>query len=105
MISRIEATEEATMNYELIHATFPLAQCKIMSIRSHLDRHPKLGLDDIVSRAVSTLTANSSNSSIVINLLLWGCESWTLTAGKRNNLNVLSNNWVREMSRMTKWDL
>ena len=44
-------------------------------------------------------------TAVVINLLLWGCESWTLTAGQRNNLNVRFNSWVRAMSRMTKLDL
>ena len=44
-------------------------------------------------------------TAIDINLLLWGCESWALTAGQRNNLNVRFNRWVRAMSRTTKWDL
>ena len=44
-------------------------------------------------------------TAIVINLLLWGRESWALTAGQRNNLNVRFNSWTRLMSRMTKLDL
>ena len=44
-------------------------------------------------------------TAIVIHLLLWGCESWTLTAGQRHNLNVRFNIWIRAMSRMTKRDL
>ena len=44
-------------------------------------------------------------TAIVINLLLWGCESWTLTAGQRQSLNVRFNRWIRAMSRMTKLDL
>ena len=44
-------------------------------------------------------------TAIVINLLLWGCESWTLTAGQRQSLNVRFNKWIRMMSRMTKLDL
>ena len=30
-------------------------------------------------------------TTIVINLLLWGCESWMLNAGQRQNLNVCFN--------------
>ena len=32
-------------------------------------------------------------------------ESWTLTAGQRQNLNVRLNRWIRMMSRMIKLDL
>ena len=44
-------------------------------------------------------------TAIVINLLLWGCESWTLTADQRHNLDVRFNSWIHAMSRMTKLDL
>ena len=33
-------------------------------------------------------------TAIVINLLLWGCESWKLTAGQRQSLNVRFNRWI-----------
>ena len=44
-------------------------------------------------------------TAIVVNLLLWGCESWTLTAGQRQNLNVCFNIWIQAMSRVTKREL
>ena len=44
-------------------------------------------------------------AAIVINLLLYGCESCTLTAGQRQHLNVRFNRWIRAMSRMSKLDL
>ena len=49
--------------------------------------------------------SSAAFTAIVINLLLWGYESWTLTAGQRQNLNVRFNIWIRAMSSMTKLDL
>ena len=41
-------------------------------------------------------------TAVVINLLLWSCESWTLTAGQHQNLNVCFNIWICAMSRMSR---
>ena len=40
--------------------------------------------------------------AIVVNLLLWGCETWALLSEDRNRLNVCFNKWVRAMTG-TKW--
>ena len=36
--------------------------------------------------------------AIVVNLLLWGCETWALLSEDRNRLNVCFNKWVRAMT-------
>jgi len=41
-------------------------------------------------------------SAIVINLLLWGCETWALTKQHQNRLNSCYNKWIRAMTG-TKW--
>ena len=78
------------------------------------DAHQRIGLASKAFGALKKLFCNQSIkvatrvrlfSTIVIHLLLWGCESWTLIAGQCNNLNVRFNSWVHAMSRMTKWDL
>ena len=60
---------------------------------------------DFCSQALKMVTRVRFFTAIVINLLLWGCESWALTAGQRHNLNVRFNRWIRAMSRMTKREL
>ena len=40
--------------------------------------------------------------AIVMNLLLWGCETWALLFVDPNRLNVCFNKWVRIMTG-TKW--
>ena len=41
-------------------------------------------------------------TAIVMNLLLWGCETWALLSEDRNRLNVCFNKWVRAMTG-TRW--
>ena len=41
-------------------------------------------------------------SAIVINLLLWGCETWALTKLQQNKLDSCYNKWIRAMTG-TKW--
>ena len=41
-------------------------------------------------------------SAIVVNLLLWGCETWALTKKHRDRLNSCYNKWIRAMTG-TKW--
>ena len=41
--------------------------------------------------------------AIVVDLLLWGCETWLLLSEDRNRLNVFFNKWVRAMVG-TRWN-
>jgi len=41
-------------------------------------------------------------SAIVINLILWGCETWALTKQHQNRLNSCYNKRIRAMTG-TKW--
>jgi hypothetical protein len=38
-------------------------------------------------------------STLVLNLLLYGCENWVLTAPLRQRLNAFHNRCVRAMAR------
>ena len=40
--------------------------------------------------------------AIIMNLLLWGYETWALLSEGRNQLNVCFNKWVRARTG-TKW--
>ena len=40
--------------------------------------------------------------AIVMNPLLWGCETWALLSNDRNRLKVCFNKWLRSMTG-TKW--
>ena len=42
--------------------------------------------------------------AIVINLLLWGCESWGLKACHHQELSVCFNRWIRAMNGVSKID-
>ena len=43
-------------------------------------------------------------SAIVVNLLLWGCESWGLKSGNHQALKVCFNRWIRAMNGVKKID-
>ena len=41
----------------------------------------------------------------VINILLWGCESWTLSAEHLRKLEVCHHRFLRKMARITIYDV
>jgi len=41
----------------------------------------------------------------VINILLWGCESWALTAELRRKLEVCHHRFLRKMVNITIYDV
>jgi hypothetical protein len=43
--------------------------------------------------------------AIVVNLALWGCESWALKADDRNKLESFHHGCLRRMCNLTMWDV
>jgi hypothetical protein len=51
------------------------------------------------SRALPLVSKGKLYSTLVLNLLLYGCENWVLTAPLRQRLNTFHNRCVRAMAR------
>jgi hypothetical protein len=51
------------------------------------------------SRSLPLVSRGKLYSTLVLNLLLYGCENWLLTAPLRQRLNTFHNCCVRAMAR------
>jgi hypothetical protein len=43
--------------------------------------------------------------ALVVNIALWGCESWALKEADRAKLEVLHHGCLRRMCGLTMWDV